>query len=131
MRLPYTGKNLAMMFGGKGGEEDLTEAMKEKFKLVKKLRGYAISSICDLVLKVATQILVRKFMRKCHADEVIAPVIALVAQCVKGVHFNWVRYLYFKFLANFRKAQELSKTFHYVWLLMSIVLVTWELPKDS
>ena len=42
-----------MIFGGKGGEQVLTESMKEKFKLVKKPREYAISSICDLTMKVA------------------------------------------------------------------------------
>lgn len=62
--------------------------MKEKFKLVKKPRGYAISSICDLVVKVATQILAAKVMRKCCVDEVSAPVVALVAQCTEGVQFN-------------------------------------------
>jgi len=51
--LPYTRENLAMMFGGKGGERTLVETMKEKFKLVKKFQGYAISSICDLVVNVA------------------------------------------------------------------------------
>ncbi len=44
-----------MVFGEKVGEQALAEAMKEKFKMVKKLRGYAISSICDPVLKVATR----------------------------------------------------------------------------
>jgi len=43
MWFPYTRENLAMIFGGK--EEALAEAMKEKFKLVKKPRGYAISNI--------------------------------------------------------------------------------------
>lgn len=38
-QLPYTGANPTMMFGAKGGEQDLTEAMKEKFKLVKKSCG--------------------------------------------------------------------------------------------
>lgn len=42
-----------MIFSGKGGEQALVESMKEKFKLVKKSCGYAISSICDLVMKVA------------------------------------------------------------------------------
>ena len=72
-----------MMFGGKGGVQALAEAMKEKFKLMKKRRGYAISSICDPMVKVATQILVGKFIRKCHVDEVPALVIALATQCTK------------------------------------------------
>jgi len=40
--LPYIGENLAMMFGEKGGEQVLMEAMNEKFNLVKKLRGYVL-----------------------------------------------------------------------------------------
>jgi len=46
-----------MIFSRKGGEQALAETMKENFKLVKKPRGYVISSICDPALKVATQIL--------------------------------------------------------------------------
>ena len=53
-----------MIFGGKGGEQALIESMKEKFKLVKKPCEYAISNMCDLVVKVATQILAGKVMRK-------------------------------------------------------------------
>jgi len=41
--MPYIGENLAMIFGGKGDDQALVEAMKEKFKLVKKLRGYSIT----------------------------------------------------------------------------------------
>ena len=68
-----------MIFGRKGGEQALAEAMKEKFKLVKKLQGYAISSISDSAVKVATQILSGKVMRKCCVDEVSALVIALIS----------------------------------------------------
>lgn len=32
---------------------------------------------------------------------------------------------------NCHKAQELNKMFHYVWLLLSIVLVVWEILEDS
>lgn len=59
------------------------------------------------------------------------PVLAPVAQCVERVQFNWACYLCSEFLVNFRKAQDLSKSFHYVWLLLSIVQVAWELPKDN
>lgn len=66
--LPYIVENSAMTFGGKGGKHALAEAMKEKFKLVKKLRGYAISSISDPVVEVAMQILAGMVMRKCCAE---------------------------------------------------------------
>jgi len=92
-----------MIFGGKGGEQALVESMKEKFKLVKKPRGYAISSICDPAVKVAMQILARKVMRKCCADEVSMPVVTLAAQCTEGVQFNWLDYLRREFLRTAAK----------------------------
>lgn len=39
-------------------------------------------------------------MRKCRADEVLAPVVSLAAECVEAVQFNWERYLCSEFLAN-------------------------------
>lgn len=81
MRLPHSGENPAMEFGKKASEHVVVEAMKEKFKIVKKPHGYTITIICDLAVKVVTQILVGKVMRKFRADEVLTPVIALVAQC--------------------------------------------------
>lgn len=70
-------------------------------------------------------------MRKCGADEVSVPVITLASQCAEGVQFNWSNYLHGEFLANCCEAQGLNKTFHYMWLLLSIVLVAWELLEDS
>lgn len=83
-QLPYSGEDLANISEGKGGELALAEAMKKKFKLEKK-RGYAISSISNPAVKVETQILAGKVMRKCCTDEVPVPVIVLMAQCAKGV----------------------------------------------
>lgn len=115
-RLPYTRENLAMEFGKKAGEYVLAEAMKEKLKLVKKLRDYVISSIYEPTVKVVTQLLEGKVMRKGRVDEVSAPVIYLLAQCTEGVQFNLEHYLCREFLVNYREAKDLSKSFHYAWL---------------
>ena len=56
---------------------------------------------------------------------------SLATQCAEGVQFNWLDYLHGEFLANCHEAQELNKMFHYAWLLLSIMLVVWELPEDS
>ena len=50
---------------------------------------------------------------------------------MKGMQYNWMRYLCQEFLANCREAQEERNSFHYTWLLLSIVLVAWRLPEDS
>lgn len=53
--------------------------MKTKFRLEKKKRWYAISSINNPIVKVSTQIYVGRVMQKCHVDEVPMVVVALVA----------------------------------------------------
>jgi len=99
--LPHSGLNLAKEFGRKMSEHDLTEKMKVKFKLVNKLCGYSITSIANPTVKIVTQILARKVMRKFYMDEVLTLVISLVSQCTEGVKFNWVRYLCSEFLVNY------------------------------
>jgi len=49
--------------------------MNDKFKLANKPCGYSISSIIDTSVKVTSQILARKIMRKCRANEVLAPIV--------------------------------------------------------
>ena len=64
--------------------------MKTKYKLEKKKCGYAIVSIKDKGMRIATQLLAGKLMQKCHSDEVLAPVVALAKKCMEGVQFNWL-----------------------------------------
>ena len=62
---------------GKSDDLAIVEAMKKKFKMEKKKRGYAISSINNLLVKVVTLILAGKVTQKCHAHEV--PTLVVVA----------------------------------------------------
>jgi len=75
--LPHSSLNLTKEFGGKTSECDLAEKMKKKFDVVKKLCRYSVTSINDPTVQIATQILSSTFMRKCHADEVLVPIISL------------------------------------------------------
>jgi len=129
-QLPCKGKDHATTTR-KGNDLALTEAMKAKYKLEKKKRGYAISSSKDKWVHVATQLLVGKIMKKFHANEVLAPVVVLAEQCAEGVQFNWSKFLCKEFLTNCHEAQEQGKTFHYTWLLLFIFLVAGELLEDS
>ena len=76
-RLPCKGKDPTHISEGKSSDLDITEAMKKKYKLDKKKMGYTISNINDKVVRVVTQILVGKVIRKCRVDEVPVPVVAL------------------------------------------------------
>lgn len=104
-KLPCNGKD-STMIAGKSSDLALTEAMKKKYKVKKKRRGYVITSIKDKGVHVATQLLARKVMIKCHDNEVIVPVVALAEQCVEGIQFNWAKFLCEEFLLNFHEAQE-------------------------
>lgn len=128
--LPCKGKYPTTIVG-KGSDLTLAESMKAKYKLEKKRTGYVISSIKDNVVHVVTQLLARKVMRKCRTDEVPAPMVALDKQCMEGVKFNWAKFLCDEFLINCCEVQEQGKTFHYMWLLLSILLVAGELSADS
>ena len=103
-RLPCKGEDPTNISKGKIDDLAIAQAIKKKFKLEKKKQGHAISSIKKLAFKVVTQILARKVMRKCHADEVPAPMVAVAVQCAEGVQFNWVNYQCDEFLVNYRKA---------------------------
>jgi len=74
--LPCKGKD-PMMIVGKSSDLALVDAMKKKYMLEKKRRGYAITSIKDKGVHVATQILASKVMRKCHSNEVLALIVVL------------------------------------------------------
>ena len=83
--LPYKGEDPAAISEGKGSDLAIAEAMKKKYKLENKKRGYTISSLKDKVVRVATQILARKVMCKCRAEELPTPMVALAEQCVEWV----------------------------------------------
>ena len=77
--LLHFGLNLAKAFGRMTSEHDLTKKMKDKFKLVKNPHEHSITSISHPAVEIVMQIPTSKVMRKCHADEVPAPVVSLAA----------------------------------------------------
>ena len=80
-QLPCKGEDPADISKGKASDLAISEAMKKKYKMEKKKRCYAISSIKDKGVHVANQLLAGKVMRKCHADEVSTPMVMLAEQC--------------------------------------------------
>lgn len=62
--LASKGKDCTTIAKEKGSDLALKKAMKAKYKLKKKKRGYAISKIKEKGVHVATQLLTSKVMRK-------------------------------------------------------------------
>lgn len=76
-------------------------------------------------------ILAGKIMRKCRENEVPTTIVSLAAQCSLRVQFNQVAYLCKDFQEEYKEAQEEGKTFHYVWLIIIIMITTWRKWKGS
>ena len=64
---------------GKDQDFALVESMKQNYGLVKGNRGCNINSISEKVVCVAAHIIASKIRRKCCANEVPTPVLALAA----------------------------------------------------
>lgn len=75
-RLPYKGMDPTTIVG-KSDDLALVEAMKKKYNLEKKKRGYSISNIKDKGVCIATHLLAGKVMRKFHSNEVIVLIVEL------------------------------------------------------
>jgi len=59
-----------MEIAGQSRDLVLEEAMKKKYRLEKKQRGYVITSIQDKGVRIATWLLARKVMIQCCSNEV-------------------------------------------------------------
>ena len=69
-----------MAIAEKNNDLALAEAINARYKLENKKKGYAIASIKEKGVYVATQLLASKLMRKCHIDKLPVSVIALAKQ---------------------------------------------------
>lgn len=130
LQLPCEGRDPREIVD-RSGDVTMIDNLKKKYKLKKGQRGYAIDGISYSIVHITTQLLAGKVMRKCHGSKVPAVVIALVEECAAGEWFNWSQFLFEAFLINYGEVQEEGKTFHYAWMLLSIILVTTDLPEDS
>ena len=64
-------------------------------------------------------------MRKCRPNEVLAPIVSIVANYAEGYSYKWTEYIAREFLEDVRDAQEKGRPFHYSWLSVLIALVGW------
>ena len=76
--------------------------------------------------QLGENILACKLLRKCCKDEVLAGVIAVVAQCAEGIFMSWVPYLSNLFQIDHKDMQEEGTEFHYSWLLTLISFMGWK-----
>jgi hypothetical protein len=105
--------------------------VKAQFDTTRGNRGIIIKEINDNMTRFTSKLMACKLLRKCHREEAPAGVIAVAAQCVKGMMFSWASYLLNQFLLDCHDAQDNGTKFHYSWLIILIALAGWQEPKFS
>ena len=68
-------------------------------------------------------------LRKCRPNEVPIGAIELATQDKEGKQYNWCLYLLNQFMEDCTVAQEHNQSFHYNWLLVLMVFITWKEAK--
>jgi hypothetical protein len=82
-----------LLFVDKKSDRALLEAMRETFHIVRGVWKLDVPSICDPTIRITTQELACKLLRKCRKDQVSTGVIVAAEKCVDGVSMSWAPFL--------------------------------------
>ena len=104
--------------------------LKDKYDLNKYTRGFLISSINDHTVGFVAKVLATKLVHMIRSNQCTAWMIVVVELCEVGVQMNCSHYLLNELLENVEDSEEKGNTFHYSWLLILILFLAWEEPKN-
>jgi hypothetical protein len=72
-----------------------------------------------------------KLVRKNRPTQVTGFVVDLVGKCMGGLQMNWAKYLVNQLDQDYREARDQGYEFHFIWLLILIAFIAWEIPEDA
>jgi hypothetical protein len=122
-RHPSQGENPTQYLDDKTKKKALVEEMKKTYGTKRGSCRIIIKCISDTAIRLATKLMVCKFLKKFPKEEVYARVVATAAQCTEGTVLSWALYLLNLFLEDFKDEQDLGTEFHYSWLLILIAFI--------
>jgi hypothetical protein len=111
--LPTFSAQLEEYLDNKAREKENVELVKAQFGTSRGNRGIVLKDIRDNVTRFTNNIMAFKILRKCRKEEVSVGVIAVAAQCAKGVMFGSTPYMLNQFLVDCRDAHDNGTKFHY------------------
>jgi hypothetical protein len=76
-------------------------------------------------------LIVGNLVRKNQPTQFAWFVVDLAGKCVEGMQMNWASYLVNELEKDYRGAQDQGYEFHFIWLLILIALVAWEMPEGT
>ena len=104
----------------------LTNKIKYKYDLSRDTRGFLISSINDHIVRFAAKVLDTKLVQKMWLSQSTIGAITAAKIYAVGTQMNWSQYILNELLAYVEETQDKGNTFHYSWLLIFILFVSWE-----
>jgi len=123
--LPSMGESPTQYLDEKTKEKSLTKEMKKTYGTERGSHGIIIKRTSDASIRMATNAMACKMLRKFRKEEVPAGVVAIATQCANGTMLSWVPCILNLFLDDCKDVHDLGTNFHYSWLLIMIALVRW------
>jgi hypothetical protein len=126
--LTMQGTNPRDFYPGKSIDSALAQKIKDIYDDVEKgTRGYKVAFIQNGAVRLACQLITGKIVRKNRPTQVIGFVVDLAGKCVEGLQMNCVKCLVNQLELDYCKAQDQGYEFHFSWLMILIVLISWEM----
>jgi hypothetical protein len=131
-RLSMQGPDPQDFYPGKAADSTLAQTIKDTYGDVEKGKwGYKVASIQNGTVCLAFQLITGKIVRKNRPMQVTGFVVDLAGKCVEGIQMNWASYLINQLEQDCREAQDQVYEFHFSWLLILIVFISWEMPEGA
>jgi hypothetical protein len=94
-------------------------------------RGYKVASIQSGAVHLDCQLIAGKLVHKNWPTQVTGFLVDLAGKCAEGLHMNWVKYLVNQLELDYKEAQDQGYEFHFIWLLILIVFIAWEMLEGA
>jgi len=128
---PLMGESPVQYLDEKTKENYLVEEMKKTYMMERGSHRIIIKRINDKATRIATKLMLCKFLHKFCKEEVPVGVVIVIDQCENDTMLGWAPYLLNLFIDECKDMQDLGTKFHYSWLLILIDLIGWKEPPYS
>jgi hypothetical protein len=68
-------------------------------------------------------------IKKNHPMQDTGFIVDLTGKCMEGMKMNWASYLINELEKDYHEVQDQGCEFHFSWLLVCIIFVSWKMPK--
>jgi hypothetical protein len=119
-------------YPGKAMDHTLAQRIKETYgDVLKGTQDYKIASIQNFIVCLTCQMITGKLVRKNRPTQVTSFVVDLARNYAEGLQMNWEKYLVNQLELDCREAQDQGFEFHFIFLLILITFISWDMSKGE